>query len=163
MGAVQACANSVLSGNLVSEWLNSNANQKIFEDLKRKSNPWVYLCGCLEVLGLSLHRLLVNPTLSVHNLRVTTHKQIWQCSVFRTTLLFVMKQKQDALLVYQKRKFCLHKEFKTLILAIPTTKTVDFALLFIWKTNAMSLARVIQQATAYWLSTTAHSNSTASW
>jgi len=37
-----------------------------------------------------------------------------------------MKQKQDALLVYQKRKFCLHKAFKTLILAIPATKTVEF-------------------------------------
>jgi len=30
----------------------------------------------LEVLGLSLHSLLVNPTLSVHNLRVATQKLI---------------------------------------------------------------------------------------
>jgi len=57
----------------------------------------------LEVLGLSRHSLLVNPTMSVHNLRVTTQKLIWQWSVFRTTLLFVMKRKQGA--VYQKWKF----------------------------------------------------------
>jgi len=37
-----------------------------------------------------------------------------------------MKYKQDALLVYYKRKFCLHKAFKTLMLAIPATKTVEF-------------------------------------
>jgi len=37
-----------------------------------------------------------------------------------------MKEKQDVLLVYQKRKFCLHKTFKTFILAMPATKTVEF-------------------------------------
>ena len=30
----------------------------------------------LEALGLSLHSLLINPALSVHNLRVTTQKLI---------------------------------------------------------------------------------------
>ena len=45
----------------------------------------------LEALGLSLYRLLVNPALSVHNLRVTTQKLISQYSVFHTTLLSVMK------------------------------------------------------------------------
>jgi len=47
----------------------------------------------LEALGLSLHSLLVNPTLStlsVPNLRVTAQKLISQCSVFSTTLLSVM-------------------------------------------------------------------------
>jgi len=38
-----------------------------------------------------------------------------------------MKQKEDALLVYHKRKFCLLKAFKTLMLAIPATKTVEFS------------------------------------
>jgi len=37
-----------------------------------------------------------------------------------------MKQKQDSLLVSQKRKFCLHKAFKTFTWAIPATKTVEF-------------------------------------
>jgi len=60
-----------------------------------------------------------------------------------------MKQKQDALLVYQKRKFCLHKAFKTLMLAIAVTKQWNFALLFVWKMNAMSQTRVIQQVIAY--------------
>ena len=69
----------------------------------------------LEALGLSLHSLLVNPVQREHTLRVTTQKLISQDSVFRTTLLYVMKQKQDALLVYHKRKFCLHKAFKTLM------------------------------------------------
>jgi len=93
----------------------------------------------LEVLGLILHSLLVNPTLSVHNLRVTTQKLISQCSAFRTTLLFVMKQKQDALLVYQKRKFCLHKAIKTLMLAIPATKTVEFCA-FVYVKNERNVA-----------------------
>jgi len=60
-----------------------------------------------------------------------------------------MKQKQNALLVNHKRKFCLHKVFKTLMLAIPATKTVEFSLLFTLKTNAMPQTRVIQQAIAY--------------
>jgi len=93
----------------------------LFIELIIHSNGnWLYayhtlLEGLLdrEVLGLNLQSLLLNPTLSIHNLRVTTQKLIWQCSVFRTTLLFVMKQKQDALLAYQKRKFCLRKAFKT--------------------------------------------------
>ena len=68
----------------------------------------------------------LSSTLDPPMLHVTTQKLIWQCSVFRTTLLFVMKQKQDALLVYQKRKFYLHKAFKTFILAIPATKIVEF-------------------------------------
>jgi len=57
----------------------------------------------LEALGLSLHGLLLNPDLSVHNPRVNTQKLISQYRyfVFRTTLLSVMKQK-DALLVYHK-------------------------------------------------------------
>jgi len=93
----------------------------------------------LEVLGLSLHSLFVNPTLNVHNLRVTTQKLIWQCSVFRTTWLFVMKQKQDSLLVYQKRKFCLHKEFKTFILAIPAAKTVELCA-FVYLKNERNVA-----------------------
>jgi len=45
----------------------------------------------VEALGLSLHGLLVTPTLSVSNLRVTPQKLISQHSVFRTTLLSVMK------------------------------------------------------------------------
>jgi len=45
----------------------------------------------IEALGLSLHSLLVNPALSVHNLRVTTQKLISQYAVFRSTLLSVMK------------------------------------------------------------------------
>jgi len=94
----------------------------------------------LEALRLSLHSLLLNPTLSVHNLRVTTQKLIWQCSVFRTTLLFVMKEKQDALLVYQKRKFCLHEAFKTLILAIPATKTVETCA-FVYLKNEHNVAK----------------------
>jgi len=44
--------------------------------------------------------------------------------VFRTTWLFVMKDKQDALFVYHKRKSCLHKAFKTYLLAIPATRKV---------------------------------------
>jgi len=39
----------------------------------------------LEALGLSLHSLLVNPSLSVHNLDATTQHLISQHSVFRTT------------------------------------------------------------------------------
>jgi len=103
------------------------------ELIKHSNGNWLYAYHTLledplhlEVIGLSLHSLLVNPTLSVHNLLVTTQKLIWQCSVFRTTSLFVMKEKQDVLLVYQKRKFCLHKTFKTFILAMPATKTVEF-------------------------------------
>jgi len=65
----------------------------------------------------------VNPSLSVHNRRVITQKLISQHSV-SYNLLSVMKQKQDALLVNHKRKFCL--VFKTLMLAIPATKTVEF-------------------------------------
>jgi len=83
--------------------------------------PWILRPPCL-----SLHSLLVNPALCVPNLRVTTQKLISQYPVFRTILLSVMKLKQDALLVYHKRKFCLHKSFKTLMLAIPETKTVEF-------------------------------------
>jgi len=70
---------------------------------------------------------------------MTTQKAISQYSVFRTTLLSVMKEKQDALLVYHKRKFCLHKAFKTLMLAIPATKTVDFCA-FVDLKNARNVA-----------------------
>jgi len=50
-----------------------------------------------------------------------------------------MKQKQDVLLVYQKRKFCLHKAFKTFILAIPATKTVEFCA-FVYLKNERNVA-----------------------
>ena len=50
-----------------------------------------------------------------------------------------MKQKQDALLVYQKRKFCLHKAIKTLMLAIPATKTVEFCA-FVYVKNERNVA-----------------------
>jgi len=93
----------------------------------------------LEALGLSLHSLLLNPAVSVHNLRVTTQKLIPQYFAFRTTLLSVIKQKQDALLVNHKRKFCLHKVFKTLILAIPATKTVEFCA-FVYLKNESNAA-----------------------
>jgi len=54
------------------------------------------------------------------------------------------------------------------MLAIPATKTMEFCTccLFTWKTNAMLQTGIIQQAIAYWLSTTVHthsSNSTAWW
>jgi len=109
-------------------------DEYLFIELIIHSNGnWLYVYHTLpegpldlEALGLSLHSLLVNPALSAHNLRVTTQKLISQCSVFRSTLLFVMKQKQDALLVYHKWKFCLHEAFKTFMLAIPATKTVEF-------------------------------------
>jgi len=50
-----------------------------------------------------------------------------------------MKQKQDALLVYQKRKFYLHKAFKTFILAIPATKIVEFCA-FVYLKNERNVA-----------------------
>jgi len=50
-----------------------------------------------------------------------------------------MKQKQQALLVYQKRKFCLHKAFKALILAILATKTVEFCA-FVYLKNERNVA-----------------------
>jgi len=93
----------------------------------------------LETLGLSLHGLLLNPAVSVSNLRVTTQKLIPQYSVFRTTLLSVLKQKQDALLVNHKRKFSLHKVFKTLMLAILATKTVEFCA-FVYLKNERNVA-----------------------
>jgi len=119
-----------LSTQNLIKWMKiKNTNELIIHS----NGNWLYVYHTLlegpldlKVLGLSLHSLLVNPTLSIHNLRVTTQNLIWQCSVFRTTLLIVMKQKQDALLVYQKRKFCLHKAFKTLILAIPAINTAEF-------------------------------------
>ena len=117
----------------------------------------------LEALRLSLHSLLLNPTLSVHNLRVTTQKLIWQCSVFRTALLFVMKQKKTRSWFTKSENFVCIKHSRPLFRQFRRQKQWNFALLFIWMTNAMSRARVIQQVIAYWLSTTAHSNSTASW
>ena len=63
----------------------------------------------LEALGLSLHSLLLNPAVSVHNLRVATQKLIPQYSVFRTTLLFLIKQKQGALLVIISENFVYTK------------------------------------------------------
>jgi len=50
-----------------------------------------------------------------------------------------MKQKQDALLVYQKRKFSLHKAFKTFILAIAATKTVELCA-FVYLKNERNVA-----------------------
>jgi len=82
---------------------------------------------------------MVNPALSIHSLRVATQKLISQDSVFRTTLLSVMKYKQDALLVYHKRTFCLHKAFKTPMLAIPPTKTVEFCV-YVYLKNERNVA-----------------------
>jgi len=50
----------------------------------------------LEALGLSLHSLLANLAVSLHNLRVATQKLISQYSVFGTTQLSIMKLKQEA-------------------------------------------------------------------
>jgi len=117
----------------------------------------------LEALGLSIHSLLLNLAVSVHNLRVTTNLAVSshnlrvtqklnpQYSVFRTTLLSVMKQKQDALLVNHKRKFCLHKVFKTLMLAIPATKTVEFCA-FVYLKNERNAANK-SHSTSYCLLT----------
>ena len=61
-----------------------------------------------------------------------------------------------AKIVYIKHSRPLCWQFRRL-------KRWNFALLFTWKTNAMSQTRVIQQAIADWLFTSAHSNSSASW
>jgi len=42
-------------------------------------------------------------------------------------------------LVYYKQKFCLHKAFKTPMLAIPVTKTVEFCA-FVYLKNERNLA-----------------------
>jgi len=105
----------------------------------------------LEALGLSLHSLLLNPAVSVHNLRVTTQTLIPQYSVFRTTLLSVMKQKQDALSVNHKQKFCLHKVFKTFVFAIPATKTVEFCA-FVYLKNERNVVNY-SHSTSYCLLT----------
>jgi len=94
---------------------------------------------CRDRWILRGHSLLLNPAVNVHNQRVISQKLISQYSVFRTTLLSVMKQKQDALLVHHKRKFCLHKAFETLMLAIPATKTVEFCA-FVYLKNESNVA-----------------------
>jgi len=50
-----------------------------------------------------------------------------------------MKQKQDAVLVNHKRKFCLHKAFKIPTLAIPATKTVELCV-FVYLKNERNVA-----------------------
>ena len=94
----------------------------------------------LKPQGLSLYSLLLNPAVSVHNQRVTTQKLILQYSVFRTTSLSVMKQKQDALIVcHTSENFCLHNALQTLMLAIPVTKTVEFCA-FVYLKNERNVA-----------------------
>ena len=87
------------------------------------NKSWVLPCSASVETSI---KFLAAPLPWVYTNYVWVLKLISQYSVFRTTLLSIMKYKQDALLVYHKRKFCLHKALKTPMLAIPATKTVEF-------------------------------------
>ena len=54
-----------------------------------------------------------------------------------------MKQKRHALLVYHKRKSCLHKAFETLILTITATKKVEFCA-FVYLKNDLKQNRSLR-------------------
>ena len=127
---------------------------------------WLYAYHNLlifEALGLSLHSLLVNPALSVHNLRVSTQKLISQCFCFVQLYCPSWTTNKTRSWFTISEKFVYIKHSRPLCWQYRQLKQWNFAFLFTWKMNAMSQTKFIQQAIAYWLSTTAHSISTASW
>jgi len=55
MGAVQTCANSVLSGNLISEWLNRKQIKKILKFWKANQKYFEALIRCVSNLSPNSH------------------------------------------------------------------------------------------------------------
>jgi len=82
-------------GVIDTESETKNVEKCIFIEVIIYSNgKWLYAYHSLlifEALGLSLHSLLVNPALSVHNLRVSPQKLISQHTLcqWRTQKIFI--------------------------------------------------------------------------
>jgi len=100
--------------------------------------------GPLDLEALGFNSPLLNPAVSVHNLRVTT--QNW----FHSTLCFVQlycpswnKNNTRSWLITSEH-FVYIKYSRPLCWQFRRLKQWNFALLFTWKTNAMSQTRVNQ-------------------
>jgi len=79
---------------------------------------------------------LVNPVLTVHNLRVTTQTLTSQYSVFRTILLSIKNKTRSWFTISENIVYMKHS--RPLFWQFRRQKQCNFALLFAWKTNAMS-------------------------